>query len=76
MPPPSRKILANMIRKQTTAKVNPKHYPAPFELIDAWEKMGGLIPAIVQDRRLELDRNRGNDRICRRLYDYEPFLNE
>jgi 3-hydroxyacyl-CoA dehydrogenase/enoyl-CoA hydratase/3-hydroxybutyryl-CoA epimerase len=28
------------MRKQTTAKANPMHYPAPFELIDAWEAHG------------------------------------
>lgn len=38
---PSRKFLASQMRKQTAAKANPKHYPAPFELIDAWEEHGG-----------------------------------
>jgi 3-hydroxyacyl-CoA dehydrogenase/enoyl-CoA hydratase/3-hydroxybutyryl-CoA epimerase len=28
------------MRKQVAAKANPKHYPAPFELIEAWEKYG------------------------------------
>jgi 3-hydroxyacyl-CoA dehydrogenase/enoyl-CoA hydratase/3-hydroxybutyryl-CoA epimerase len=37
---PVRKLMAGMMRKQVTAKANPKHYPAPFELIDAWEKYG------------------------------------
>jgi len=37
---PARKIMAGMMRKQVAAKANPKHYPAPFELIDAWEKYG------------------------------------
>lgn len=36
-----RKALAGMIRKQTAARANPKHYPAPFSLIDAWEEFGG-----------------------------------
>jgi len=38
---PARKFLAGQMRKQTSAKANPKHYPAPFELIDAWEEHGG-----------------------------------
>jgi 3-hydroxyacyl-CoA dehydrogenase/enoyl-CoA hydratase/3-hydroxybutyryl-CoA epimerase len=37
---PVRSLLARMMRKQVAAKANPKHYPAPFELIDAWEKYG------------------------------------
>jgi 3-hydroxyacyl-CoA dehydrogenase/enoyl-CoA hydratase/3-hydroxybutyryl-CoA epimerase len=37
---PARKFLAGQMRKQTAAKANPKHYPAPFELIEAWEQHG------------------------------------
>jgi 3-hydroxyacyl-CoA dehydrogenase/enoyl-CoA hydratase/3-hydroxybutyryl-CoA epimerase len=37
---PARTIMARMMRKQVAAKANPKHYPAPFELIEAWEKYG------------------------------------
>jgi 3-hydroxyacyl-CoA dehydrogenase/enoyl-CoA hydratase/3-hydroxybutyryl-CoA epimerase len=37
---PARKILAGQMRKQTAAKANPAHYPAPFELIEAWERYG------------------------------------
>jgi 3-hydroxyacyl-CoA dehydrogenase/enoyl-CoA hydratase/3-hydroxybutyryl-CoA epimerase len=37
---PLRGFLAGQMRKQTAAKANPNHYPAPFELIDAWEKHG------------------------------------
>ncbi len=37
---PVRKFLAGQMRKQTAARANPAHYPAPFELIDAWEAYG------------------------------------
>lgn len=37
---PARKFLAGQMRKQTAAKANPAHYPAPYELIEAWEKYG------------------------------------
>ncbi len=37
---PARKFLAAQMRKQTAAKANPAHYPAPYELIEAWEKYG------------------------------------
>ena len=38
---PARKALAKVMRRQTAAKANPKHYPAPFALIDLWEEHGG-----------------------------------
>lgn len=37
---PVRTLMARMMRKQVAARVNPDHYPAPFELIDAWELCG------------------------------------
>ena len=37
---PARTIMARMMRKQVAAKANPEHYPAPFELIEAWEHYG------------------------------------
>ena len=37
---PVRTQLAKMMRKKVAARANPKHYPAPFELIDAWEQHG------------------------------------
>ena len=37
---PVRKFLAGQMRKKTAARARPTHYPAPFELIDAWEQHG------------------------------------
>jgi len=37
---PVRTLMARMMRKQVAARANPKHYPAPFELIEAWELYG------------------------------------
>lgn len=37
---PVRKLLARVMRKQVAARANPEHYPAPFELIEAWEAHG------------------------------------
>ena len=37
---PARRFLAGQMRKKTAAKANPAHYPAPFELIEAWERYG------------------------------------
>jgi 3-hydroxyacyl-CoA dehydrogenase/enoyl-CoA hydratase/3-hydroxybutyryl-CoA epimerase len=47
---PARQILAPVVRKQTAAKAPPKHYPAPFALIDVWLKGGGDI-----QQRLKLE---------------------
>lgn len=38
---PVRKLLANKMRAQTSAKVREDHYPAPFKLIELFEKHGG-----------------------------------
>ena len=46
---PARKFLAGQMRKQTSAKANPKHYPAPFELIDAWEEHGGNPKRMLEE---------------------------
>jgi len=40
---PARQILAPIVRKQAAAKAPPKHYPAPFALIDVWRRGGGDI---------------------------------
>src|SRR5690348_10237944 len=40
---PARQTLAPMVRKQTIAKANPKHYPAPFALIEVWRRGGSDI---------------------------------
>ena len=46
---PVRKFLAGQMRKRTAAKANPMHYPAPFELIDAWEAHGGKPQEMLQE---------------------------
>ncbi|HET6913892.1 MAG TPA: 3-hydroxyacyl-CoA dehydrogenase NAD-binding domain-containing protein [Rhodanobacteraceae bacterium] len=40
---PVRQALAPVVRKQTAARANPKHYPAPFALIEVWRRGGGDI---------------------------------
>jgi 3-hydroxyacyl-CoA dehydrogenase/enoyl-CoA hydratase/3-hydroxybutyryl-CoA epimerase len=39
--PPLRGILANKMRAETAKKVREDHYPAPFRLIELFEKFGG-----------------------------------
>ncbi|HEX7917588.1 3-hydroxyacyl-CoA dehydrogenase NAD-binding domain-containing protein [Rudaea sp.] len=40
---PVRQILAPIVAKQTAAKANPQHYPAPFALIEVWRRGGSSI---------------------------------
>ncbi len=49
-----RKLLAGQMRKQTAARASPKHYPAPFELIDAWEAHGNNAKEMLAE---EVTRN-------------------
>lgn len=44
--PPARKIVARTMRARTAERVRPDHYPAPFALIDLWEKRGGGFQAL------------------------------
>ena len=45
---PARQVLASMIRKQAAAKANPKHYPAPFAMIEVWRRSGGSLPTMLK----------------------------
>ncbi|GAA0689396.1 enoyl-CoA hydratase/isomerase family protein [Dyella marensis] len=47
---PARQILAPMVLKQTAAKVRKEHYPAPFALINVWQRGGSSI-----QQRLKLE---------------------
>jgi 3-hydroxyacyl-CoA dehydrogenase/enoyl-CoA hydratase/3-hydroxybutyryl-CoA epimerase len=40
---PARQVLAPAVRRQTAAKVSPRHYPAPFALLEVWRRGGGDI---------------------------------
>ncbi|HET7162775.1 MAG TPA: 3-hydroxyacyl-CoA dehydrogenase NAD-binding domain-containing protein [Rhodanobacteraceae bacterium] len=40
---PARQILAPIVRRQAAAKAPPRHYPAPFTLIEVWRRGGGDI---------------------------------
>jgi 3-hydroxyacyl-CoA dehydrogenase/enoyl-CoA hydratase/3-hydroxybutyryl-CoA epimerase len=50
---PVRKFLAGQMRKKTASKANPDHYPAPYELIDAFEAHGDSQAAMI---RLEAEK--------------------
>ena len=40
---PARGLLAKKMRTETAKKVREEHYPAPFRLIDLFEKHGGNL---------------------------------
>ena len=45
---PVRGLLARQMRKQTSAKARREHYPAPFELIDAFEAAGNSTAGMIR----------------------------
>ncbi|RUO98936.1 3-hydroxyacyl-CoA dehydrogenase NAD-binding domain-containing protein [Hyphomicrobium sp.] len=46
---PARGFLAGKIRQETEKKVREDHYPAPFRLIDLFEKFGGDLEAMKRE---------------------------
>ena len=47
--PALRRWVANAARRQVRKRVRPEHYPAPFAILDAWEKYDG-DPFRIPDR--------------------------
>ena len=45
---PVRRWLARFVRKQTARLANPKHYPAPYKLIDLYENHADDFPAMLE----------------------------
>lgn len=45
---PARKLLARQMRKQTRSKARKEHYPAPYRLIDTFERHGGSVGAMIR----------------------------
>lgn len=47
---PFRSLLAKLMRKKLQAKLNPAHYPSPFQALDNWERVGveGQLPYDVE----------------------------
>jgi 3-hydroxyacyl-CoA dehydrogenase/enoyl-CoA hydratase/3-hydroxybutyryl-CoA epimerase len=45
---PVRRFIAKKMRQQTARRVRREHYPAPFALIDLWERFGGKGEAAMQ----------------------------
>ncbi len=45
---PVRQVLAPMVRAQTAAKADPKHYPAPFAMIEQWRRAGGSVRSLLR----------------------------
>ncbi len=51
-----RPLLAKILRKQVAKKASPKHYPAPYALIDLWVKHGGNVNAMLRAEELSVAR--------------------
>ena len=51
-----RPLLAKYLRKQVAKKASPEHYPAPYALIDLWEKHGGNKQAMLNGEEISVAR--------------------
>lgn len=51
-----RPLLAKYLRKQVAKKASPKHYPAPYAMIELWAKHAGNKKAMLQGEELSLAR--------------------
>lgn len=47
---PVRTVLASIMRNKMRAKVNPLHYPAPFHVLDNWERVGVTAMDAAMDK--------------------------
>ena len=45
---PVRQVLAVVLRKQVAAKADPRHYPAPYAMIELWRRHGGSVRAAAR----------------------------
>jgi len=45
---PARRLLASQMRKQTALRAREDHYPAPYRLIDLWERCGNDRKAMMK----------------------------
>lgn len=45
---PVRRVLARQMRRQTALRARESHYPAPYRLIDTWERFGNDRNAMMQ----------------------------
>ncbi len=48
---PLRPVLASILRKQVAKKANPQHYPAPYAIIDLWQKHGAGAQGYAAEAR-------------------------
>jgi 3-hydroxyacyl-CoA dehydrogenase/enoyl-CoA hydratase/3-hydroxybutyryl-CoA epimerase len=53
---PLRWPLAAIMRRKTAAKARPEHYPAPFALIDLWQRHGGSKRRMLQQEAASIAR--------------------
>lgn len=53
---PARSLLAAKLRRQVAKNASPEHYPAPYALINLWEKYGGNTTAMYREEALSVAR--------------------
>jgi 3-hydroxyacyl-CoA dehydrogenase / enoyl-CoA hydratase / 3-hydroxybutyryl-CoA epimerase len=45
---PVRQVLAPMMRSQVARRADPRHYPAPFAMIELWRRFGGNVRSALR----------------------------
>jgi 3-hydroxyacyl-CoA dehydrogenase/enoyl-CoA hydratase/3-hydroxybutyryl-CoA epimerase len=58
---PLRKVVAGRMRKMTTARAAETHYPAPYALIDLWERHGGNAEVMRREEAASFGRLLGGE---------------
>ncbi|RMG37748.1 MAG: crotonase [Gammaproteobacteria bacterium] len=53
---PARQLLTPILRQRLQPKVNPKHYPAPYGLLEHWRRHGGNAKALYDSEAHEVSR--------------------
>lgn len=48
---PARGFVAGMIRKKISSRANPRHYPAPYAMLDLWQRYGASDAQFEQEAR-------------------------
>jgi 3-hydroxyacyl-CoA dehydrogenase / enoyl-CoA hydratase / 3-hydroxybutyryl-CoA epimerase len=51
---PIRRVLASRVRADVRKRANPKHYPAPYAIVDLWERYGARGEAAMQAEALSI----------------------
>jgi hypothetical protein len=76
---PFRPFIARRIAARLRQKVPPQHYPAPYAILDLWQRYGALFAtgfAPFRGGPLQYAKTRGVSRVRERLREFEKSAGE